>query len=378
MRRISRPCAKILAKRPPKSESDSASNQIVNTIVATTESNEASDAAIQLALQHLRNGDAIGLPTETVYGLAADASNEAAVAKIFEAKERPKFDPLIVHLPNTGAFKEVADVPEELEEIVSVLTTQFWPGPLTLLLPKRPVISDLVTSGLDTVGVRMSEHPVFRQIARQFGRPLAAPSANRFGRISPTSAAAVVEELSGRIPLVVDGGACGRGLESTIVRVFSPTGKSPKPGLEIVRAGPVTIDELKKYCKILKKKPGAASAVGENKVEAPGQLGSHYAPGTPLRVLVDPDEFKPEERKRYGLLSFRGEPKDGYIDLMEWDEVAVLSPGAGKMPEAAIRFFFLLRSLDRAGLDEIIAEPIPERGLGIAMMDRLCRASVGS
>ncbi|MGK0184350.1 MAG: L-threonylcarbamoyladenylate synthase [Verrucomicrobiales bacterium] len=349
----------------------------VNTHIATTESTEATELAVQSAVQHLNAGDVVGLPTETVYGLAADACNEAAVAKIFEVKGRPKFDPLIVHLPTKAALDEVAEVPEELEKAVKVLTTQFWPGPLTLLLPKKPLIPDIVTGGLDTVAVRMSEHPVFRKIAKEFGRPIAAPSANRFGRISPTSAAAVMEELSGLVPLIVDGGACGRGLESTIVRLEAPEdsngkGKKKKPRIEIVRAGSVTAEDLKNFGVVIKpKRGGRAQAVSA----APGQMSSHYAPATRLRLFDYPEDFEPDPEKRYGLLSFRGEAEDGYLSLTKWAKVSVLSPGSGKMMEAAIRFFFLLRELDNSGVDEIIAEPIAERGLGLAMMDRLRRAS---
>ena len=162
----------------------------MNTHIATTESSEATDIAVQSAVQLLVAGEAIAMPTETVYGLAAYACDVEAVSKIFEVKGRPIFDPLIVHLPTKAALEEVAVVSEELEKTVRVLTTQFWPGPLTLLLPKKPSIPDIVTAGLDTVAVRMSEHPVFRKIIKEFGRPLAAPSANLFGRISPTSAAA--------------------------------------------------------------------------------------------------------------------------------------------------------------------------------------------
>ena len=219
----------------------------------------------------------MALPTETVYGLAADATNVDAVAKIFEIKNRPKFDPLIVHLPAKAALEKVALVPEELQKTVNVLTTQFWPGPLTLLLPKHPNVPDIVTSGLDTVAVRMSDHPVFRKIAKEFGKPLAAPSANRFGRISPTSAAAVLDELGGLIPLIVDGGACGRGLESTIVTLQAPEdtggkGKKRKPRIEIVRPGPITAEDLKKYGVVVLPK-NRKSRDATDTPEAPGSTG---------------------------------------------------------------------------------------------------------
>ncbi len=160
--------------------------------------------AVTEACALLQAGEIVALPSETVYGLAADAFNPEAVAKVFAAKERPSFDPLIVHIASRGDLKNVAIVPEEIAEIVNQVTAAFWPGPLTLILPKHPDLPDLVTSGLPTVAVRQSAHPVFRAVNKELGRPLAAPSANRFGRISPTSASAVMKELGGRIPLIVD------------------------------------------------------------------------------------------------------------------------------------------------------------------------------
>ena len=169
------------------------------TETANTESDLATRDAVNRAVTHLQNGDVVALPTETVYGLGADAFNPTAVAKIYEAKERPSFDPLIVHLPGKKALPEVADVPEDIRKPVTQLIETFWPGPLTILLPKTDRVPDIVTSGLPTVGVRVSQHPVFARIIRAFDRPIAAPSANRFGRISPTSATAVRDELEGRI-----------------------------------------------------------------------------------------------------------------------------------------------------------------------------------
>jgi L-threonylcarbamoyladenylate synthase len=212
---------------------------------------------------------------------------------------------------------------------------------------------------------------VFRQVLRALGKPLAAPSANRFGRISPTSARAVVDELGGRIPLVVDGGACAWGLESTIVRP-GPAGPGGKPVLNVLRTGPVTVEELKKFGRVV---VSAAVASPGRPAEAPGQSASHYAPRTPLRLLASPGDFRPEPGRRYALLSFRGDPADGFLGLADWAGVAVLSPGAGKLAEAAVRLFYALRQLDASGADEIVAEPVPERGLGRAVMDRLRRAS---
>lgn len=327
--------------------------------------------AIREACALLRAGEIVALPTETVYGLGADALNPVAVAKVFAAKERPSFDPLIVHIASRGDLKEVAIVPEDIAETVNKLTNEFWPGPLTIILPKHPDVPDLVTSGLPTVAVRQSAHPVFRAIGKELGRPIAAPSANRFGRISPTSASAVVKELGGRIPLVVDAGACSEGVESTIISIEPREGK--KPVFRLHRAGPITKEQLQAFGKVEKYR----EAKGDTP-QAPGQLESHYAPLTPLILLEKPEDFQPEEGKRYGLLSYRGEDDSPYLDLHDWEAVESLSPGSGKLAEAAIRLFFVMRQLDEAGLDAIIAEPVSETGLGVAIMDRLRRASVNN
>src|SRR6187431_2948332 len=191
----------------------------MQTILAETDRPDFLKAAVSQAVELLARGETVALPTETVYGLAADAMNPEAVARIFAAKERPSFDPLIVHLPHRDRLADVAVVPDDIAKAVSQLIEHFWPGPLTLVLPKNPAVPDIVTAGLPTVAVRMSANPIFRKVITSLARPLAAPSANRFGRISPTSAAAVLKELGGRIPLVVNGGACHTGLESTIVRI---------------------------------------------------------------------------------------------------------------------------------------------------------------
>jgi len=317
----------------------------------------------------LAGGEVVALPTETVYGLGADALNADAVAKIFAAKERPSFDPLIVHVGSYEQVDEVADVPEELKEIVAKLLKAHWPGPLTLVLPKKDCIPDIVTSGLDTVAVRMSAHPIMKAVTRKLGRPIAAPSANRFGRISPTSASAVEKELGGIIPLIVDGGACREGLESTIIR---PEAGEKRPILHMLRAGPVTKEMLQRFGRVERPKRNRSN----HAPEAPGQLASHYAPVTPLRLLRSIEDFTPEEGKKYALLSYCGSEKAGFIDGHDWAEVEELSPGKGKLSEAAVRFFFALRKLDESGVDEIIAEPLSETGLGVAIMDKLRRASV--
>ena len=324
---------------------------------------------VQEVVNLLDAGEVVALPTETVYGLGADALNPEAVAKVFAAKERPAFDPLIVHVGSYEQVDEVADVPEDIKEVVAKLMKAYWPGPLTLVLPKKDCVPDIVTSGLPTVAVRMSGHPIMKAIVRSLGKPIAAPSANRFGRISPTSANAVEKELSGRIPAIVDGGACREGLESTIVR---PEAGEKRPVLHLLRAGPVTKEMMQRFGRVERPKRNRSNEAPE----APGQLESHYAPLTPLRLLKRIGDFKPEEGKKYGLLSYCGSEKTGFINGHDWAQVEQLSPGNGKLAEAAVRFFYVLRQLDESGVDEIIAEPVSETGLGVAIMDKLRRASV--
>lgn len=327
--------------------------------------------AVHEACALLQAGEVVALPTETVYGLAADAFNPAAVAKVFAAKERPSFDPLIIHIARRADLARVAVVPAEIEETVHKLTAAFWPGPLTLILPRHPDVPDLVSSGLPTVAVRRSAHPVFRAVGKALGSPIAAPSANRFGRISPTSASAVMKELGGRIPLIVDAGACSEGLESTIISIEPREGK--KPVLKLHRAGPVTKEMLQPFGKVekIRERPGDAP-------HAPGQLPSHYAPVTPLILLESPADFRPEPGKSYALLSYRGDVDSPYVKLHPWHHVEALSPGSGKLAEAAIRLFHVMRVLDESGADRIVAEPVSETGLGVAIMDRLRRASASA
>lgn len=327
---------------------------------------DAMREAVTEAVETLRRGDVVALPSETVYGLAADALNPIAVAKIFATKERPSFDPLIVHIGSLSELKKVALVPQNIQETVNRLAEEFWPGPLTIILPRHPDIPDIVTSGLPTVAVRQSAHPVFRAVNQALERPVAAPSANRFGRISPTSATAVMKELGGRIPLIIDGGACGEGLESTIIQIEPREGK--KPLFHLHRAGPITKEQLQPFGKIEKPKP-------TDTILAPGTLASHYAPRTPFRLLENPSDFSPENGKRYGLLSYKGEDDGPFVRLHDWELVISLSPGNGKLAEAATRLFFAMRELDEAGLDAIFAEPVSETGIGLAIMDRLRRAS---
>lgn len=311
--------------------------------------------ATEHAVELLEKGEPVALPTETVYGLAADALNPIAVAKIFEAKERPHFDPLIVHLPDCDWLDRVAAVRDEERQLIGTLADRFWPGPLSIVLPKREIIPDIVTAGLDTVAVRISSHPVFAQIIGVFARPLAAPSANRFGRVSPTTAQHVCDELDGRIPLIVDGGPTAHGIESTIVAVRAGR-------IDILRRGPITSEQLSKFGKI-----DIVSPIG--KVSVPGQLPAHYAPRTPLRLIEDAGSFLPESDQRVGLLA--------WTSVRSEKDFAVVRRLSERQDfrQAAANLFYYLRELDQSDLDLIVAERVPLCGLGAAIMDRLQRAA---
>ncbi|HEY2342465.1 MAG TPA: L-threonylcarbamoyladenylate synthase [Chthoniobacteraceae bacterium] len=324
-------------------------------IQSTTSPNDRA-SAITHAVALLRAGEIVALPTETVYGLAADALSAEAVVKIFETKDRPRFDPLIVHLPALEWLPRLAVVNEESRELVESLVDSFWPGPLTLVLPRTDLVPSIVTAGLETIALRMSSNPLFAEVVQTFGRPLAAPSANRFGRISPTAAAHVAEELSERIPLILDGGATHHGIESTVI--------APRAdGIEILRSGPITREELAKFGEV------RASSLG--KTESPGQLPSHYRPQTPLMIAENLSAISPPTGKRYGALLWSDAPlSETFVELRRLSTTA-------KMREAAANLFRLLRELDHAHLDLIVAEAVPEEGLGVAIMDRLRRAAHG-
>lgn len=326
----------------------------MQTEIVLTGSPNEQRAAVNRAVALLRAGEVVALPTETVYGLAANALAAEAVAKIFEAKERPRFDPLIVHLPDREWLERVTKVAPEDRELIQTLADSFWPGPLTMVLPRTEIIPSLATAGLTTVAVRMSAHPIFREVAGGFAQPLAAPSANRFGRISPTSARDVIEELSGRIPLIVDGGPTSHGIESTVIAPHAGT-------IAILRPGPVTREMLIKF--------GDTSVRDSRKTEAPGQLPSHYRPQTRLMIAEDITAVSVPCGKRYGALLWSDKPfSETFVESRRLSTT-------GNLREAAANLFRDLRELDRAGLDYIIAEAVPEEGLGIAIMDRLRRAA---
>ncbi len=307
------------------------------------------------AVELLRKGEIVALPTETVYGLAADALNAIAVTKIFEAKDRPRFDPLIVHFPDRDWLEKVADLPAQDRQLILKLADKFWPGPFTMVLPKRQIIPEIVTAGLDTVAVRVSAHPVFSEIIREFGKPLAAPSANRFGRVSPTAAQHVLDDLQDRITLIIEGGPTAHGIESTIVAIRG--GK-----IDIRRRGPITAEQLSELAKI-------DVVAAREKVSVPGQLPSHYAPKTPLRLIGDAKSFSPDKDQRVGLLAWNP-VKSG----KNFAAVRCLSERQD-LREAAANLFRCLRELDALDLDVILAERVPSQGLGAAIMDRLRRGA---
>jgi L-threonylcarbamoyladenylate synthase len=310
----------------------------------------ATPSNIARAASVLRNGGVVAFPTETVYGLGANAFDARAAARIFEIKQRPRFDPLIVHVHDRAMLSRVvADVPDDAERLIE----RFWPGALTLVLRKRPSIPDLVTAGSATVAVRMPSHPIARALLAAAELPLAAPSANPFGYLSPTRALHVERLLGESVDLILDGGPSEHGLESTIVAL------EPRPAL--LRSGAVDVESIEAEIGALARGlPGRAVAV------APGQAGQHYAPRTPLR-LIDLAGVPATERARAGALAFR-QPVEGYAAL------AVLSR-SGDLREAAAHLFETLHDLDARGLERIDAEPVPERGLGLAIMDRLRRAA---
>jgi len=290
------------------------------------------ESAMTEAARLVLTGEPVAVATETVYGLAADATNAAAVARIYEAKGRPSFNPLIVHVPNLAAATRIGD----FDGGALQLAQAHWPGPLTLVVPLRDDagIASIVTAGLPTIGLRVPAHPAMQALLEKSGRPLAAPSANASGSISPTRAEHVAKSLGGRIALIVDSGPTERGIESTIV---AATGGP----LRLLRHGPIDV---------------GAELVSGTTIEAPGQLASHYAPAKPLRLnamAAEDDEF---------LIGFGAIAGD-----------VSLSP-SGDLIEAAARLFDMLHQADASSKPRIAIAPVPEEGIGIAINDRLRRA----
>ena len=309
---------------------------------------------IKLAQYFLENGQLIGLPTETVYGLAGNALNPESVASIFEVKNRPSFDPLILH---TSSLERVGEFVTEFPDQLKSLAQAFWPGPLTLLLPRKSIVPDLVTSGLDRVAVRVPNHPLTLKLLENLSFPLAAPSANPFGYISPTNAAHVEAQLGSKIPYILDGGPCQVGLESTIVGMEGED-------LTIYRLGGLEIGEIEKLVGEVRIKDHSSSNPA-----APGQLESHYAPRKPfiLGNLAQLIQAKNEAGLEFGVLSFSK-------IFPEVQNQIVLSAQMN-LHEAAQNLFAAMRKLDESTAEVILAELLPEEGLGKAINDRLRRAA---
>ena len=308
---------------------------------------------IAAAKAFLDAGNVVGIPTETVYGLAGNALDPDAVLTIFRVKKRPSFDPLIVH---TDSLNKLDRFVTEIPESARRLAETFWPGPLTLLLPKRTLIPDLVTAGLSTVAVRIPNHPLTLSLLRSLDFPLAAPSANPFGYISPTTAQHVADQLGDQIPYILDGGPADIGLESTIVGFEDGQ-------LTVFRLGGMALEQIEAVAG-----PVAVRTHSTSNPAAPGMLSSHYAPRKPL-ILLAPGT-SPTPGKRVGALAFR--ESFGGIDP---EHQRVLSP-TGDLNEAAKNLFAHLRALDTLPIDIIYAEPVPNRGVGGAINDRLRRAGV--
>jgi len=309
-------------------------------------------ADIQIAAACLRNGGIGAFPTETVYGLGADALNERAVAKVFAAKERPLADPLIVHIVSRAQLAELA---AEIPAAAEALIQRFWPGPLTLVVRATPRVPGIITAGLPTVAIRWPAHPLAQELIRRAGTPIAAPSANRFGRISPTTAGHVREQFSNEIDFVLDGGACQVGVESTILSLAH----TPPA---ILRQGGVPQEQLEQAVGTLANQSHAAS----ERPLAPGGFARHYAPRTKLE-LADPQQWSGDERTA-GVLCFSQPPQRPYA------AVEVLAPD-GDLCTAAAGLYAAMHRLDALKLSRIVAEPLPEHGLGRAINDRLRRAA---
>ena len=309
---------------------------------------------IYRAAEIIRKGGIVAFPTETVYGLGTDVFNPLAVARIFEVKRRPYFDPLIVHVANPADVEKlVKGIPSNAKK----LTERFWPGPLTVVLLKEEAIPDIVTAGLPTVAIRMPNHSMALSLIKESQCPIAAPSANPFGYLSPTTAEHVREQLGDQVDLILDGGPCLVGIESTIISFI---GKKPV----LLRPGGVSLEEIESIIGKIKINP-----IEEDGVSAPGMLPRHYAPRTPIILNWSEKNLDIYKDKKIGLLAFQ-EPKNN----IKFHSVEVLSK-KGNMREAATNLFAAIRRLDAKNLDLILAEPISEIGLGRAIMDRLRRAS---
>ena len=313
---------------------------------------------IQRAVRMIRAGQCVAFPTETVYGLGADATNPAAVARVFSIKKRPRFDPLIVHI---GAIEQIESVAMSVDDRALSLARAFWPGPLTLVVPKAPMIDDIVTAGLPEVAVRMPDHPLALELLRRAAVPIAAPSANPFGYVSPTTAEHVRRQLGDAVDLILDGGPCRVGLESTIVSLGGD-----RPAL--LRPGGVALEEIEAHLETRLETRLETLGRGRRPL-APGQLPRHYSPVTRLVIVATPQAVPPGQRTTAAILSVG--PVD---DIAGFARTEILSADSN-LEQAAAKLYAAMRDLDNSPVDAIYAIAVDEVGLGRAIMDRLRRAA---
>lgn len=310
---------------------------------------------ISFAKQLLQNNELVAIPTETVYGLAANGLNADAVLKIYETKNRPAFNPLILHV---AGIEHARKLVESFSPVALKLAEHFWPGPLTLVLKKQAHVPDIVSAGLDSIGIRIPNHPLSLELLKQLDFPLAAPSANPSGYVSPTTPQHVQQQLGEKVQYILDGGACTVGIESTILKV---TGDE----VTLLRLGGI---ESEKIEKVIGTSGRLRRLTHQGNIEAPGMMSSHYAPGKKLLLGDIEENLVKHSGKRLGILSFKKAFK--YPSATE----LILSP-SGDLHEAARNLFSYLRKLDAADIEIILAEPAPDEGLGKAINDRLQRAA---
>jgi L-threonylcarbamoyladenylate synthase len=304
---------------------------------------------IEIAARFIREGNVVAFPTETVYGLGANALNPMAVARIFELKERPTFDPLIVHIADK---QDIAKYAYADDERIFKIIDKFWPGPLTIVLKKQSIIPDIVTSGLTTVGLRMPKEEIALELIRQSGCPIAAPSANKFGRISPTTAQHVRKYLP-EVDFILDGGKTKVGIESTIITLT-------ENGFVILRNGFITREDLETVLPF-------DETYEEKKLAAPGMLKSHYSPAKPIYLLSE-KVSETIDKSKAGLLSFSGQYDNEYKVVFKLTE-------SKSLKECAVNLFYGMHFLEESDVECIVAEPVPETGIGIAIMERLQKAA---
>ncbi len=314
---------------------------------------EATQNNIEEAAEEIKRGGLVAFPTETVYGLGADGLNPIAAAKIFEAKKRPAFNPLILHIADKDWTKKFSLYEnDKIERLIH----KFWPGPLTLVLPKTDLVPDIITSGNPTVALRMPNHKVSLELINKSGTPIAAPSANRFGHLSPTTAQHVQKSLGDKVDIILDGGKCSVGVESTILELFENE-------IYLLRPGGLSKEDIEKEIGGIK-----AGRINSARPNSPGQLPFHYAPSIPLAFLNE-SNLKKYSGKKIGVLFFEYAQNEN-----DFEDVKILSH-SGDLKEAAANLFRFLHDFEKTKLDVILVEAIKEEGLGTAIMDRLKKAS---